>query len=111
VRPLRTVLAVAVAVCALPAALGAQETPISAPIQPARPAYIRPPYTPKPAKPGKPSKPNAGMHRYPILIDGSIVNRYLATPGPTPKPAPTHKPTPRPANAPDQFGTHTNDGG
>lgn len=43
---------------------------------------------------------------YPVVIDSSVLNRYLATPAPAPK----RKPTPPPDNhGQDVFETHSTD--
>ncbi len=108
--PFRTAFTLALAAFALPGAVVAQ-TPMAAPLNPGRPPYVQPPYTPKPARPTPPGHRPPGYRpgtngRYPVLIDGSVVNRYLATP--SPKPTPTHKPAAhKPANGQDQFETHS----
>jgi hypothetical protein len=106
--------AAVIAALAIPAALLADDTPMAAPLQPGRPPYIRPPYTPKPARPvPRPTyrpgyRPGYNNGRYPVIIDGSIVNRYLGTPAPaaTPTKRPKPKYTKRP-DGEDQFETHS----
>jgi hypothetical protein len=114
-RPLRTAFTLMFAALALPTALLAQ-SPVAVPLNPGRPTYIRPPYTPRPVRPTPPGyrppgyRPGNNGHYpliIPLIIDGSVVNRYLATPGPTPRPKPAHKPTHRPNNGQDQFETHS----
>jgi hypothetical protein len=84
---------------AAPSALLAQSTP-------AQPPNVRPipPVRPHPHPSGgyrpRPNRPN----QYPVVIDGSVINRFLATPSPAPK----HKPTPHPHNnGQDVFETHS----
>ena len=96
-RPLGAALAVAFAARVVPSALPAQQ-PITTqlPVRPASPApHARPTY-----RPGH--RPN--RYRYGngvVLIDGSVINRYLTQPAP-----PAHKPAPRPKSAPDVFEEH-----
>ena len=45
-------------------------------------------------------------NRYPIVIDGSVLNRYLATPTPAPKHTPAHH---QKSNGEDVFETHSTD--
>jgi hypothetical protein len=108
-RPLGMLLALALA--ALPAALLAQDAPVSVPIkQPARPTYIRPPYTPRPVRPTPPGHRPPGYrpgsnNRYPIVIvapPDAYATPYAA---PTKKPA-TTKP-PKMKNGQDTFETHS----
>lgn len=110
-HPLRSAFTLALAALALPAAVLAQ-TPIAAPLYPTRPQYVRPPYMLRPERPTLRRQPPP-HHRpgyrpgangpYQVYIDGSVVNRYLATPNP--KPTPTHTPSHRPNNGQDQFET------
>jgi hypothetical protein len=101
VLPLRPALILACAALAVPSALLAQQ-PITThlPVHPSPvPPHARPTY-----RPGHGANP----YRYGtagILIDGSVVNRYLMTPAPHPTPA--RKPTPRPKGAPDVFEEHS----
>ena len=84
----------ACALAAVPVALTAQQTPPN--------VHPNPPVThPHPAHP----HPGAsGAYRgYPLLIDGNIVNRVLATP--SPKPKRTH--APRPQFGEQTFETHS----
>jgi hypothetical protein len=105
VRVLWPAFAFVAAVLVVPSAIVAQQ-PIAAPL-PARPTtqpYPRPSYRPGGHRPGQ--RPytygNGG-----VLIDGSVINRYLRTPAPAP--APKRKATPRPKDAPDVFEEHSTD--
>ena len=105
--PLRVAIAVCV-IFAAPSALLAQTTqsttqqaPHVRPIPPAK----RPHPGPTGASRYRPSHPRRS-NAYPVVIDGSFFNRYLATPTPAPK----RKPTPRPKNnGQDVFETHSTD--
>ena len=93
------------AVLVVPSAIVAQQ-PIASPL-PARPTtqpYPRPSYRPGQHRPGRNgySYGTGG-----VLIDGSVINRYLRTP--TPIPTPKHRATPRPKGAPDVFEEHSTD--
>jgi hypothetical protein len=106
VHPLRIALAACVLFVA-PAALLAQPVPP----QPPQPPNVRPippvrPVRPRPIPTGahRPN-PNRSSAAYPVFVDGSVMNRYLATPAPKP----TRKPTPRPKNGQDVFETHSTD--
>ena len=100
-RPLRIAFA-ACMLCAAPSVLLAQSAP------PQRPSVrpIPPNHRPHPMPTGA-HRPN--QHRpnqYPVLIDSSVMNRYLATPAPGPK----RTATPRPNNhGQDVFETHSTD--
>ncbi len=119
-------LRAALALCALasvPAVLSAQTVPQQqaphAAVPPARRSlpYKRPVPAPTAAnrhhqRPTNPNRANGygvsstGNGQYQVLIDSSVVNRYLATPTPAPK----HQPTPRPkSNGEDVFETHSSD--
>jgi hypothetical protein len=101
VRPLPAVLA-ACALFAAPVALSAQ-------------AFNQQPLPPNtrtapPVKRPHPM-PTGAMHRrngtsYPVVIDGSVLNRYLATPTPAPKHTPAAHHT---NNGQDVFETHSTD--
>jgi hypothetical protein len=109
-------LRVALAVCALaaaPAALPAQQTttqqqPPAPKVNPSKPTT---PAHPHPAPSGAYSYHNHGSHGnpyangYPLLIDGSVINRVLATPSPKPK----HTPAARTSNGEQVFETHSTD--
>jgi hypothetical protein len=102
-RPLRVAFAACV-LFAAPAALLAQPAQQPAPSQ--HPVVqpipgIRP--RPTPARP-RPNNRHRQSTAYPIVIDSSVVNRFL----PPPTPAPQRKPTPRPPkNGQDVFETHS----
>ena len=105
-RPLGTALVLTIAALTIPSALFAQSAPAhDVPFaHPVRPASPRPPMRPRPPS----HRPGHTNNRYPIVIDGSVVDRYLATPVPhVPAPVPAHKPTPRPPGAPDVFEQHS----
>jgi hypothetical protein len=105
-RPLGTAFALILAALAVPTASLAQsahDTPFVQPVRPIRPPVRRRP----PVKPRPPVHGPGQNSRYTIVIDGSVVDRYLATPAPRPSPKPTRKPTPRPKGAPDVFETHS----
>jgi hypothetical protein len=99
------------AVLVVPSAIVAQQ-PVISPL-PARPTmrpYPRPSYHPGHNRP--PNRPGYGYSNNTygngaVLIDGSVVNRYLRTPAPVPMPK--HKATPRPKGAPDVFEEHSTD--
>ena len=107
-------LRAAIALCVLssvPAVILAQavtQQPLPQPAAHHSPAYKRPHPAPTSAYMRRPY-PNHGTgngNRYPVLIDSSVVDRYLATPTPAPK----RKPTPRPkSNGEDVFETHSSD--
>jgi hypothetical protein len=110
VRPLGVALAACV-LFATPAPLLAQQ-PAALPIG-AQPPVVQPlpPARPHPPRPA-PTRPN-NRHRpttpYPVIIDSSVVNRFLGPPAYY-APAPVHKATPRPKVAPngqDVFETHS----
>jgi hypothetical protein len=108
VRPLR--VAIACVLFAAPTSLLAQQpaalpispqNPVVRPLPPVRP---RPPH-PTPTRP-RPSNRYHGSGGYPVIIDSSVINRFL---GP-PQYAPLYKATPRPKVAPngqDVFETHS----
>jgi hypothetical protein len=107
VRPLAGALA-ACALFAAPVTLSAQAM-TQQPLPPnTRPV---PPVTrPHPMPSGGMHHPNRNRNRngisYPILVDGSLLNRYVAAPTPAPK----HTQTPRhTANGEDIFETHSSD--
>ena len=89
-RRLRAAL-VACALAAVPAALTAQQTQTPN-------VHPHPPVT-RPQHPVHPHPGASGAYgNYPLLIDGNVVNRFLATPSPKPKRTPAAKP---------QFGEQT----
>jgi len=98
-RALRAAFAACVLITA-PSALLAQT---AAP----QPPFIRPipPNTrPRPLPSGAVRPHPYRRNGYPVVIDGSVIDRYLATPTPAPK----HKPTPHPkSNGQDVFETHS----
>ena len=102
-RPLGTALALTLAALTIPSALFAQSQEPDAP-----PMRRRPPVLPRrPAAPRPPAQRPPQDERYRITIDGSVIDRYLATPVPKHVPKPKRKPTPRPKGAPDVFETHS----
>jgi hypothetical protein len=102
-RPLR----IALAACMLFATPALVTEPLSP--QPPQPPNVRtiPPFKrPHPAatgrNPHRPHRPNVSPV---VVIDGSFVDRYLATPGPKSK----RTPVPRANNGQDVFETHSTD--
>ena len=84
-------------------ALVAQPLPPQAPNVRTIPPYKRPHPVATARNPHRPThRSNAA---YPVVIDGSLVNRYLATPTPAPK----HTPAPHSRNGQDVFETHSTD--
>ena len=107
-RPLRVAFAACVLI-ATPVTLLAQtalqpippQPPVVKPLPPVRP---RPPH-PAPTRP-RPNNRYRPTTAYPVIIDSTVINRFLGTPSPTP----LHKATPRPkppANGQDVFETHS----
>jgi hypothetical protein len=97
---------IALAACVLFAtpAIVAQPIPPQGPASP----HVRtiPPFK-RPHPPARPRAPHRPVHRqnpvYPVVIDGSLVDRYLATPTPAPK----RTAPPRSKNGQDVFETHS----
>jgi len=115
VGPLRAALALVV-LAGPPAVILAQapqQVPLPPPSAHRSPPYKRPHAVPTGSHMRRPNPNHAtgygtgsGNNQYQVLIDSSVVNRYLATPTPAPK----HKPTPRPkSNGEDVFETHSSD--
>jgi hypothetical protein len=98
VRPLRVAFAAGALFVAPVALLAQSSTPNVRPIPPVRHPH------PIPTGAHRPNhRPN---NQYPVVIDGSVMDRYLASPTPAPK----HTPTPRPNNhGQDVFETHSTD--
>jgi hypothetical protein len=111
VRPLAPALA-ALALFAAPVALSAQ--PFTQQPLPPPHGHPVPPVKPHPFPTGGSHRPMPPYHgngnrngtTYPIVIDGSIVNRYLATPTPAPKHTQAAHHT---NNGQDVFETHSTD--
>jgi hypothetical protein len=108
VRALRIALATGV-LFATPAVI-AEPLPPQSPHQPQPPkSHVaspmkRPHPAPTPRHPYRPHDRNNA--RYPVIIDGSVVDRYLVTPAPPAK----RTATPRPKNnGQDVFETHASD--
>ncbi|GEM_PF-3427396 len=107
-------LPAALAACALfaaPVALSAQQF-TQQPLPP-NVRTIPPVKRPHPVPTGAmhrpmPNRPNGNRNgtMYPVVIDGSVVNRYLATPTPAPKHTPAAHHT---NNGQDVFETHSTD--
>ncbi len=102
-RPLGAVLA-ACALFAAPAALSAQ--PVNQQPLPPNTRTIPPVRRPHPMPTSHHRYGNRNGTSYPVVIDGSIVDRYLVTPAPAPKrtPAAHHA-----GNGQDVFETHSSD--
>jgi hypothetical protein len=105
-RPLRVAFAACV-LFAAPAALLAQTAQQPAPsqhpvVQPIPGTRPRP--TPTRPRPNNRLRQSTG---YPVIIDSSVVNRFLGTPSPTPQHKPTPKPRPTNYHGQDVFETHS----
>jgi hypothetical protein len=101
VRALRIAFA-ACMLCAAPSALLAQSTPP----QPPNVRPIPPVRRPHPMPTGAHQPNQHRSNQYPVVIDSSVMNRYLATPTPGPK----RTATPRPNyHGQDVFETHSTD--
>jgi hypothetical protein len=100
VRPLYAALAACVLFGA-PVALLAQNAP-----QPPNVRPIPPVKRPAPKYTGGYRSNQHGTTGYPIVIDGSVMNRFLATPTPAPKRTPAARPQ---NNGQDVFETHSTD--
>lgn len=83
----------------------ARDVPFVHPVRPIYPIRPRPPAYPRP-----PRHRQDDDNRYRFVIDGSVVDRYLATPTQKRPPRPRQKPTPRPIGALDVFETHSTAG-
>ena len=101
-------LRAALAACvfsAAPTALLAQSVPPQPPNVQPTPPVKRPHPVPTGAFSHRPNQHGPNSRSYPVVIDGSLINRYLATPTPAPK----RTPAPRPGNGQDVFETHSTD--
>ena len=104
-------------VLALPGVASAQDTvQLAVPFhQRTLPHDVRPSGSPRPVRPQPRPSNRPGNQRnrrgnaYPVIIDGSVIDRYApaAAPVPVATKKPIHKPTPRPKDAPDQFESHS----
>jgi hypothetical protein len=101
-----TVFVAAATLALSPAGVAQQPMTSPLPVRPTTRPYPRPSYRPNRHRPGQTGYSYGnGNGNGGVLIDGSVINRYLRTPAPVP--APKHKATPRPKGAPDVFEEHS----